>query len=99
RSVLRRMLGRRGRKAPDERPAFLRALAEYRTPLYADYLYYRYANNSFLGSIPLILFLRTALEEIRAASDDRSRLRIVDIGCGVGHATHMLEIAVPDAEV
>jgi SAM-dependent methyltransferase len=69
---------------------FPTALARLRVPIYAEYLYYRYCSPSFLAAIPLILVSK----EIVPPGG-----RVLDLGCGVGHATWYLSGLVDDIEV
>ena len=90
-------LQRRAAKQYHRKPdPFLNDLAHYRTPTYADYLYQRYANSSFLSAIPLILMLRrffgTAGHAGRAP-------RALDLGSGIGHASHVMTTAIPELAV
>jgi SAM-dependent methyltransferase len=66
------------------------ALKLYRPPGYADYLFYRYANNSFLAAMPLLALLK----EIKGAP-----ARVLDLNCGLGHASFLMQALFPNLSV
>ena len=51
---------------------------------YADYLYYRHANPSFLGALPPLVVLSEACEQTQ-------RRRFVELLCGTGHASAVVQ--------
>jgi len=69
------------------------ALNAYRPTAYADYLYYRHANVSFLAAVPLLLLLGDLV------TPSRPRPVILDLNCGVGHATFLVSSLFPAASV
>jgi SAM-dependent methyltransferase/uncharacterized protein YbaR (Trm112 family) len=59
---------------------------------YANYLYHRFANPSFLGAIPPLIVLGDACGR-------GSRRRLLDLMSGVGHASAMARGLCPEVEV
>ncbi len=96
-SSARRRLGRwrQGSDRPEAMPstaAPLRVtLARTRPPAFGAYLYQRYANPSFLASIPMMALLET-VESHHSGSD---RPTVLDLGCGIGHSTAMMRALFP----
>jgi SAM-dependent methyltransferase len=72
--------------------SFRQRLYLNRPPAYANYLYYRHANPSFMACVPLMMLFR----ELRRSG---APVRIVDLNCGIGHATFLLRQLLPDAFV
>jgi SAM-dependent methyltransferase len=66
------------------------AISVLRPRSYGNYLLHRYANNSFLAAIPLLMLAK----ELRGA-----RPTVLDVNCGVGHASFVLQTAFPDLSV
>ena len=71
---------------------FAAALSRLRPRGYADYLFQRFANPSFLGALPPLLVLGETCKH-------RPRRRLLDLLCGVGHSSAMIKSACPDIEV
>lgn len=71
-----------------EAPSFRDAVMWGRLPSYGHYLFHRYANPSFLAAIPVLLMFR----------GDAGR-PILDLSAGAGHASYLLGILRPGAEV
>jgi SAM-dependent methyltransferase len=69
---------------------FWDALQAYRPGGYADYLFYRYANNSFLAALPLFALLKEFKGE---------PARVLDLNCGVGHASFLMQALFPNLSV
>ncbi len=59
---------------------------------YAEYLYYRYANPSFVAALPLM----AVLDGLRPSAD-RTVPSVLDLACGVGHSTAMLRSLFPSS--
>jgi SAM-dependent methyltransferase/uncharacterized protein YbaR (Trm112 family) len=61
-----------------------------RPDVFADYLVHRYANPSFLAAIgPLIVLARSVGRPAR----------VLDLACGAGHASHVMQLLDPSLEV
>lgn len=74
---------------------FEEALALVRKPQgFADYLFHRNANPSFLSDMALLPLASSALE----AQDGRQR-RVLDLACGAGHSSFLLSQWFPAASV
>lgn len=71
---------------------FEEALRRCRPSGYADYLYQRFANPSFLGAIPAIAVLGTACST-------GPRRRVLDLLCGAGHSSATIQALAPQVEV
>jgi SAM-dependent methyltransferase/uncharacterized protein YbaR (Trm112 family) len=82
--------GLNGNRASDATGRFFDALNFYRPSGYADYLYHRYANNSFLAGIPLFALLK----EFNGAPAN-----VLDLNCGVGHASFLMQALFPNLSV
>lgn len=67
------------------------ALERARPPAFAAYLYQRYANPSFIASIPMMALL----EVVEGRSRPGGRPTVLDLGCGVGHSTAMMRALFP----
>ena len=95
----RKLLARLGSSHNDraslslDRLTFRQALDRYRPSGYAHYLFYRYANNSFLAAIPLLLLLRTLRSQRPSLAQP---VRLLDLNCGVGHATFLARLLFPE---
>jgi SAM-dependent methyltransferase len=79
-----------GANVADASGRFFDALNFYRPSGYADYLFHRYANNSFLAAIPLLALLK----EFKGA-----QARVLDLNCGVGHASFLMQALFPNLSV
>lgn len=64
-----------------------------RIPSYADYLIHRYANPSFLGAIPLLQLFGLL------QNHSERPLRVLDLGCGTGHASYLISRLLPKLEL
>jgi hypothetical protein len=71
---------------------FEAALYASRSRGYADYLFHRFANPSFLGAIPPLVVLGDACQV-------SPRRRLLDLLCGLGHSSATLRALCPDVEV
>jgi SAM-dependent methyltransferase len=71
---------------------FEEALHALRPTGYANYLYHRYANPSFLAAIPPLLVLGESC-------GTAARRRIIDVLCGVGHSSATLRALCPGVDV
>lgn len=60
----------------------------------ADYLVHRYANPSFLAAIGPMLVLAGA-----ATAPAASPVRVLDLGCGAGHASFVMNLLRPDLSI
>lgn len=69
--------------------SFHESLHSHRPPAYANYLFHRYANNSFLAAIPLLLMVRQG----------NPSGRLLDLNCGIGHASFFLQSMFPNLTV
>lgn len=93
------------RGAPDKQPwstgAFRETLYALKPRTYADYLYYRHANNSFMAAAILVCLLRTLLSSSKSASSDRQDgpLRVLDLSCGIGHSSYLMSTLFPSIQV
>jgi SAM-dependent methyltransferase/uncharacterized protein YbaR (Trm112 family) len=81
-----------GGAALDCLPAIRRDLLRLRPRAYADYLYFRYANPSFVAAVPLLSVL-----ESLAPDASRSAFTVLDLSCGIGHSTAMMRSLHPSA--
>jgi SAM-dependent methyltransferase/uncharacterized protein YbaR (Trm112 family) len=99
-SGLRRRLGtvghrltRRSRQAvsTDEASTPIREdLDRLRPGGFADYLFQRYANPSFVAAVPVMAVLE-AIE----SGEARPSATVLDLGCGAGHSTAMMKALFP----
>jgi SAM-dependent methyltransferase len=71
---------------------FQAALQAVRPGGYADYLFHRFANPSLLGLTPPLVVLGNAFGE-------GSTVRVLDLLCGVGHASAILNALHPQTEI
>jgi len=78
---------------PGASSTFREALHLYRPPGFANYLLHRAANNSFLAAIPLLLLLKE-LEQPSLPQDEGPR--VLDLNCGVGHASFFASVLFPN---
>jgi SAM-dependent methyltransferase len=69
--------------------------------MYADYLYFRHANNSFMAAAILICLLRTLLPPLKSASNDRQQgpRRVLDLSCGISHSSYLISTLFPSFQV
>lgn len=67
---------------------FRSAVQSLRPPIYADYLFYRHANTSFLAAVPLMSLFSPLQDGI-----------VLDLACGVGHASYMLRHLFPQIKL
>lgn len=74
------------------RNGFQAALQAVRPHGYADYLFHRFANPSLLGMIPPLIVSCTAFGQ-------ESTVRVLDMLCGVGHASAILNAFLPHAKI
>jgi SAM-dependent methyltransferase len=71
---------------------FASVLGRWRPGLYGQYLYHRYANNSFHASVPLLLLLGDL--------DPKDRPhRVLELTCGIGHSAFLMGATFPQMEV
>jgi SAM-dependent methyltransferase/uncharacterized protein YbaR (Trm112 family) len=68
---------------------FAELLDTLRPGLYAQYLYQRYANNSFLASVAPLLLL----------GDLNPGQRVLELTCGIGHSAFLMHALFPHLEV
>lgn len=87
-------LGKTGPATEEDAPV-RRALASTRPAAFASYLYQRYANPSFLASIPMMGLLET----VTPPASGRDRAAVLDLGCGVGHSTAMMRTLFPEIQL
>ena len=89
-----RVAGRsRAQPAAPADPAGLQAtLSQLRPGLYGQYLYHRYANNSFHASIPLLLLLGDL-------PPGPKRPRVLELTCGIGHSAFLMSALLPHLDV
>lgn len=73
------------------------ALKQLRSVLYADYLYQRYANPSFIASIPVMSLLHLLLPG--QGNDQAAECQILDLACGIGHSTFLLHLMFPEYSI
>jgi SAM-dependent methyltransferase len=74
------------------RNGFQAALQAARPSGYADFLFHRFANPSLLGLIPPLVVFGDAFGR-------ESTVRVLDILCGVGHASAILGVLRPQTEI
>lgn len=72
-----------------EEPPFAELLETLRPGLYAQYLYHRYANNSFLASIAPLLLL----------GDLAPGQRVLELTCGIGHSAFLMHALFPHLQL
>jgi SAM-dependent methyltransferase len=87
-------LARLGASVPDRTAAaaeapFAELLGVLRPGLYSQYLYHRYANNSFLASIAPLLLL----------GDLAPGQRVLELTCGIGHSAYLIQSLFPDLQL
>lgn len=71
-----------------------------RPSVFADYLVHRYANPSFMAAIgPLMVLARAASAHAHGACDAAHPVRILDLACGAGHASHVMRLLRPELSV
>jgi SAM-dependent methyltransferase len=95
------------RRLQDNSLTFREALSVLRPGLYSQYLYHRYANNSFIASIAPLLLLKEldthhatgTTESSSANSNNRKRRRVLDLACGVGHSSFLMASLFPGLSV
>ncbi len=80
-----------GLHLPNQSLTFRQSLHLHRPPGFADYLFHRHANNSFLAAIPLLLLLK----ELQSPAN----LTVLDLNCGVGHASFLMRTLFPNISV
>ncbi|MCC7207427.1 MAG: class I SAM-dependent methyltransferase [Anaerolineae bacterium] len=76
------------RALAESSPTLREALYAFRPSLYADYLFYRTANPSFLASLPLI-----------SVFDNLSGGVVLDLACGIGHSSYLIGRSFPHLHV
>jgi SAM-dependent methyltransferase len=69
--------------------AFADLLKTLRPGLYAQYLYQRYANNSFLASVAPLLLL----------GDLTPGQRVLELACGIGHSAYLIQSLFPHLQL
>lgn len=95
RSARRSLARERPDDSADRHTAPLRlALDATRPRAYATYLYQRYANPSFVASVPMMALLET----VERARSGRSTATVLDLACGIGHSTAMMATLFPTME-
>ncbi len=108
-SRLRRVRYRRNsaRLVANSDVPFSEAIEMVRQPkTFADYLVHRYANPSFLAAIGPMLVLAEAATApevpahgVSSKSHANRPARILDLGCGTGHASFVLKLLSPEATI
>lgn len=90
-------------RIPSSVTGLRRAIYQHRPTPYADYLYHRFANASFLASIPLLLLVKEQLASyLESIPDRRDGERtgggpyMLDVNCGIGHASFLLASLFPE---
>ena len=94
RTALTRLTRSSGQRRPlphEVNGSFRAELERLRPGGFASYLFQRYANPSFVASVPLMSLL-SAVDAPRA---DGTRPVVLDLGCGVGHSTAMMQSLFP----
>jgi SAM-dependent methyltransferase len=90
---------RKIRRVLDEQITFRQALSLLRPVGYSHYLFYRYANNSFLASMALLSLLKELQADSylggRAAGNSHTKIRVLDFPCGVGHSCFLMTNMYP----
>jgi SAM-dependent methyltransferase len=77
-----------GRSSSDS-TAFAALLESLRPGLYSQYLYQRYANNSFLASVAPLLLL----------GDLAPGQRVLELACGIGHSAYLIQALFPHLQL
>ena len=77
------------RRESSEGLSFAELLNALRPGLYGQYLYQRYANNSFLASIAPLLLL----------GDLRPGQRVLELTCGIGHSAFLMQSLFPHLQL
>lgn len=78
---------------------FRSALYAWKARAFADYLYYRHSNPSFMAATILICLLRELNRTEVSVPAASSRTRILDLSCGLGHASFLMGALFPDLEI
>ncbi len=68
-------------------------LQRTRPQLYADYLFQRYANDSFLASLAPLLLLQAA--EPATPALGAANARVLELTCGIGHSAFLITTLFP----
>jgi SAM-dependent methyltransferase len=76
------------RAIADNAISFRNALTTLRPNHYADYLFYRHANPSFLASIPLL----SVIGRLKTGT-------VLDLACGIGHSAFLIHKLFPHLQV
>ncbi len=89
---LDRLRGHSAGPQANDRGTFEESLRATRPGVYADYLYQRFANPSFLAAVPSVVIL--------GDHHGRSpRRRLLEILCGIGHLSATVTALCPETEV
>jgi ubiquinone/menaquinone biosynthesis C-methylase UbiE len=88
-ALVRRKSGLVGEAEPKRDMPFAKLLETLRPGLYAQYLYQRYANNSFLASVAPLLLL----------GDLSPGQRILELTCGIGHSGFLIQALFPHLQL
>lgn len=73
-------------------PGLQITLQRWRPDMYGEYLYHRYANNSFHASVPLLLLLGDLGTRGPAH-------RVLELACGIGHSAFLMGATFPNLEI
>jgi len=84
------------RLTTDAQLTFQDAVGLVRKPKgFADYLFHRYANPSFLSDMTLLPVVETFVR----SRTTRARVKILDLACGAGHSSLLLTQSFPEVSV
>ena len=61
---------------------------------YADYLYHRFANNSYMAAVVFLMLLHELADN---PGDERPM--VLDLACGIGHTAHLAQACNPNIDV
>lgn len=75
--------------------SFIDTLSILRPSYYAQYLYYRHANPSFLSAVASLLMLQQCLQSQISSCGPR----VLDLACGAGHCSYLMNVLLPQAQV
>lgn len=78
---------------------FRSALYALKSRMFADYLYYRHSNQSFMSATILVCLLRELATGSAGAVPESGRRRVLDLSCGLGHTTFLIGALFPDLEI
>lgn len=78
---------------------FRSALYALKPRMFADYLYYRHSNQSFMSATILVCLLRELAGGGPGDMSKGGRQRVLDLSCGLGHTTFLIGALFPHLDV